>query len=98
MSIKNNVGEKELIDKIIEKCGSKQFENIDILMNERQEMNLTNCLSNLNETDKIIKDKMPLDLLSIELRDGIKNLSKITGQQLTEELLDNIFSKFCIGK
>ena len=41
---------------------------------------------------------MPFDLLSIELRDGIQNLSKITGQELTEELLDNIFSKFCIGK
>ena len=98
MSIKNDDGEKELIEKITRKCGSKQFENIDILLNERQVMNLTNCLSNLNETDKIIKDKMPFDLLSIELRDGIKNLSKITGQELTEELLDNIFSKFCIGK
>jgi len=41
---------------------------------------------------------LPFDLLSIELRAGIQNLSKITGQELTEELLDNIFSKFCIGK
>jgi len=41
---------------------------------------------------------LPFDLLSIELRDSIQNLSKITGQELTEELLDNIFSKFCIGK
>ena len=48
--------------------------------------------------DEIIKNKLPFDLLSIELRDGIQNLSKITGQELTEELLDNIFSKFCIGK
>jgi len=47
---------------------------------------------------KIIKNKLPFDLLSIELRDGIQNLSKITGQELTEEILDNIFSKFCIGK
>jgi len=47
---------------------------------------------------KIIKNRLPFDLLSIELRDGIQNLSKITGQELTEELLDNIFSKFCIGK
>jgi len=54
-----------------------------------------NCL---NDTDEIIKNKLPFDLLSIELRDGIQNLSKITGQELTEELLDNIFSKFCIGK
>ena len=56
------------------------------------------CLSNLYDTDRIIDEKLPFDLLSIEIRDGIKNLSKITGQELTEELLDNVFSKFCIGK
>ena len=56
------------------------------------------CLSNLNDSDAIVKNKLPFDLLSIELRDGIQNLSKITGQELTEELLNNIFSKFCIGK
>ena len=98
MSIKNDDGEKELIEKIIRKCGSKQFENIDIFLNERQIINLDDCLSNLNNTDQIIKNKLPFDLLSIELRDGIKNLSKITGQELTEELLNNVFSKFCIGK
>ena len=59
---------------------------------------MSDCLSNLNNTDEIIENKLPFDLLSIELRDGIQNLSKITGQELTEELLDNIFSKFCIGK
>ena len=98
MSIKKNEGEKELINKIIKNCESKQFGNIDIFLNERQIMNLDNCLSNLNDTDQIIQDKLPFDFLSIELREGIKNLSKITGQELTEELLDNIFSKFCIGK
>tara|TARA_B100000945_G_scaffold303069_1_gene287242 strand:+ start:3711 stop:5093 length:1383 start_codon:yes stop_codon:yes gene_type:complete len=98
MSIKNEVGEKELIKKILKKCGSKQFQNIDIFLNERQIMNLNDCLSNLNDTDQIINNKLPFDLLSIELRDGIKNLSKITGQELTEEILNNVFSKFCIGK
>ena len=98
MSIKNEDGEKELIQRILNKCSSKQLENIDIYLNERQIMNLNDCLSNLNDTDHIINNKLPFDLLSIELRDGIKNLSKITGQELTEELLNNIFSKFCIGK
>ena len=56
------------------------------------------CLSTLDNTNEIVKNRLPFDLLSIELRDGIQNLSKITGQELTEELLDNIFSKFCIGK
>ncbi len=98
MSIKNNDGERLLIDTIIKKCGLKQVENINIFLNERHLTNLSACLSNLNDTDQIIEDRLPFDLLSIELRDGIQNLSKITGQELTEELLDNIFSKFCIGK
>jgi len=98
MSIKNNNGERLLIDTIIKKCGLKQIENINIFLNERHLMNLSACLSNLNDTDAIVQNRLPFDLLSIELRDGIQNLSKITGQELTEELLDNIFSKFCIGK
>jgi len=98
MSIKNNDGERLLIDTIIKKCGLKQLENINIFLNERHLKNLSACLSNLNDSDAIVKNKLPFDLLSIELRDGIQNLSKITGQELTEELLDNIFSKFCIGK
>ena len=98
MSIKNSAGEKELIDKIVNKCGSKEFENINIFLNERQISNLSECLRNLNDIDPIIENQLPFDLLSIEVRDSIKNLSKITGQELTEELLNNIFSKFCIGK
>ncbi len=98
MSIKNNEGEKDLVEKIVQKCGSKEFENIDIFLNERQISNLNDCLKNLNDTDQIITSKLPFDLLSIEVRDGIKNLSRITGQELTEDLLTNIFSKFCIGK
>ena len=98
MSIKNNDGERLLIDTIIKKCGLKQVENINIFLNERHLTNLSACLSNLNDTDAIVKNRLPFDFLSIELRDGIQNLSKITGQELTEELLDNIFSKFCIGK
>ena len=89
---------KKFSEKIIKKCGSKEFENIDIFLNERQISTLNDCLKNLNDTDPIIVNQLPFDLLSIEVRDGIKNLSRITGQELTEELLNNIFSKFCIGK
>ena len=74
------------------------FENIDILLNERQVGNLNDCLRNLNDINQIITNKLPFDLISIDLREGIMNLSKLTGEELTEELLDNIFSKFCIGK
>ena len=98
MSIKNKIGEQKLINQIIKKCSSERSENIEIFLNDRQLSNLISSLKNLNDTKHIIKNKLPFDLLSIELRDSIKNLSKLTGDELNEQLLDNIFSKFCIGK
>ena len=98
MSIKNKIGEQKLINQIIKKCSSERSENIEIFLNDRQLSNLISSLKNLNDTKQIIKNKLPFDLLSIELRDSIKNLSKLTGEELNEQLLDNIFSKFCIGK
>ncbi len=98
MSIKEKIGEENLIKKIIEKCGNRTYEDIEVYLNERQIYNLKNCLQNLNDTFAIVENKLPFDFLSIELRDSIKNISKLTGEELTEELLDNIFSKFCIGK
>ena len=98
MSISKNLGEEKLIEKIIEKCGVEKSDNLEIFLNTRQISDLYNCLKNLNDTDEIIENKLPFDLLSIELRDSIKNLSKLTGEELTENLLNKIFSKFCIGK
>ena len=98
MSVKESQGENLLIEKIIEKCGNKEYQNIEVLLNERQLSNLKDSLKNLNDTSEIIDKKLPFDFLAIELRDSIKNLAKLTGEELTEELLDNIFSKFCIGK
>tara|TARA_Y100001978_G_scaffold92739_1_gene83050 strand:+ start:37 stop:1419 length:1383 start_codon:yes stop_codon:yes gene_type:complete len=98
ISAKEGYGEMELVKKIIKECGKQNTENIEIFLNKRQVANLKDCLGNLNDTDEIINNQLPFDLLSIELREGIKNLSKLTGQELTEQLLNNIFSKFCIGK
>ena len=98
ISIKNNIGEEELLNKIINKCSYMGSDNIDILLNERQLNNLNECLNSLNYTDHIVKNQLPFDLISIDLRDAIRNLSKLTGEELNEELLNNIFSKFCIGK
>ncbi len=98
MSIKNKIGEKILLEKIFKKCEKNESTNLEIFLNDRQISNLQDCLKNLNDTNHIIDNKLPFDLLSIELRDGIKNLAKLTGEELTEELLNNIFSKFCIGK
>ena len=39
-----------------------------------------------------------LDLLAIDIKDGWDALGEISGKTATEEIIDNIFSKFCVGK
>tara|TARA_Y100001970_G_C14259761_1_gene879074 strand:+ start:23406 stop:24791 length:1386 start_codon:yes stop_codon:yes gene_type:complete len=94
----NGTGEKELISEIINLYNSLETKDIEIYMNNRQQQLLIRCRDHLNTVHNLIKDNYPIDLYSIEIREAISCLAEITGETLEQELLDNIFSQFCIGK
>ena len=52
----------------------------------------------LDRTKEVAGQKLPWDFWTIDLRDAIHNLGELTGNDITEALLDRIFSRFCIGK
>ena len=69
-----------------------------LLSNVRQISALERCNTALKQASESIKLGMPWDILSIDLREALRNVSEITGHNVQESLLEDIFSRFCIGK
>ena len=64
----------------------------------RHEDALKHALGHLEEGRKGCRQGMPLDIISIDIREAWTGLGEITGETASEEILDRVFSEFCIGK
>lgn len=72
--------------------------NIEVTINQRQTAALTRSGTALEQVQATIINQLPLDFWTIDLRLAIHALGEITGDEVTESMLDEIFSRFCIGK
>jgi tRNA modification GTPase len=78
--------------------GTLQAANLDLAINQRQAESLTRANTALHHVMESITGRLPLDFWSIDLRGAIQALGEITGEEVTESILERIFSRFCIGK
>ena len=69
-----------------------------LLSNARHYAALQQVMQALNHVTIGLDDGLPTDLLSVDLRDALYHLGSITGEVVSNDILDNIFSRFCIGK
>jgi len=100
MSIKNNQGIEELKDKIIELFNISQIQTADLtyLNNARSISILKSCLESIIEVEKGVKNNQPIDMIELDIKDIWEKLGTINGTTYEEELLDEMFSRFCLGK
>ncbi len=98
ISAKTGHGEEDLVKYLLKLCGSSQIHGIDVALNERQLDLVNSAMKSLENIDTVFEEQLPWDFWTIDLRNAINHLGELTGDDLTESLLDNIFSKFCIGK
>lgn len=75
-----------------------QAANLDLAINQRQAAALIRAQTALQQVEDTIAQQLPLDFWTIDLRTAIQALGEITGEEVTESVLDRIFSRFCIGK
>ena len=91
-------GESNLVKALLEGSGSNDIEQLKISLNERQLELAILAKASLNKTQEMASQKLPWDFWTIDLREAINKLGELSGEEITESLLDRIFSKFCIGK
>jgi tRNA modification GTPase len=72
--------------------------NLEISLNQRQAAALRQAQASLEQVGQAIQAQLPLDFWSIDLRGALHALGQITGEEISESVLDQIFSRFCIGK
>ncbi|MGV0024475.1 tRNA uridine-5-carboxymethylaminomethyl(34) synthesis GTPase MnmE [Phormidesmis priestleyi] len=95
-----NQGIPDLEAAILETVQSEKIQaaNLDLAVNQRQAAALTRAKSALQQVSETIANQLPLDFWTIDLRSAIQSLGEILGEDVTESVLDRIFSRFCIGK
>lgn len=69
-----------------------------LITNLRQKQLLENVKKSLESAIESLKNKTPIDLVSIDLERALHVLDEVTGRSFREDLLDAIFSTFCVGK
>ena len=100
LSVKDNKGIDDLKNKIIELFNLNSLETKDptYLSNTRSLSILRRCLDAINEVEKGLENDMPIDMIELDIKNIWEELGKINGTSYEEELLDEMFSRFCLGK
>lgn len=97
----NNIeGIDNLKDKIKEMFNLEQISTKDYnyLTNVRQISLAKNAYQKLIDVENALKKNLPVDMIEIDLRDCFDILGEITGKTYSDEIIDNLFERFCVGK
>ena len=100
ISALNKSGIDELYEKIAELFNLNEI-NLDneiLITNIRHKNIISKSLENVNKAKEALEIKMPIDIITIYIKEILEDLGEITGEVVTEDIINEIFSKFCLGK
>ena len=98
ISAKSGDGMENLAKAILDFAKSGNAENDSIITNERHLECLISCKAAIDRAYSSSERGMPVDMLAIDIQEAIGNLGEITGQTVSQEIVDKVFHNFCLGK
>ena len=100
MSVKQKIGIEELESKIKDLVyhGQATVSKNKMVTNIRHKDLLDKALDSVSKAIEALNDGVPIDLLSMDIKEAWGRLGQITGDVAEEDIINEIFSKFCIGK
>ncbi|HLI50261.1 MAG TPA: tRNA uridine-5-carboxymethylaminomethyl(34) synthesis GTPase MnmE, partial [Thermomicrobiaceae bacterium] len=98
LSSRSLAGIERLEEQLYEMLASTAGESMEpALVNLRQQQALSDALDGVRSARIALDSRIPHDLIAVDVRDALSRLGEITGEQISETILDEIFSRFCIG-
>lgn len=73
-------------------------DNSEVITNNRQKQHILLAIDSINKAKNSIENNMPIDITAICLKNILEELSEITGENASEDIINEIFKKFCLGK
>jgi tRNA modification GTPase len=98
ISARTGAGEAELTRLLLQRCGAAGAEGLQVALNTRQRDLAAAAAAALGRSLEAAAQGLPWDFWTIDLRDAVRRLGEITGAEVSEAVLDRVFSRFCIGK
>ena len=100
-SVKTREGMTEIYEALQQKIramSSQEDDNMAISLNQRQIACCEQVQEQLAHAQEAIKTPLPLDVVTLPLTDALRKLDELMGRDTTEEVLSNVFQRFCVGK
>ena len=91
-------GRDALVALLLERCGAGPLEGLQVALNARQRDLAAAAAGSLQRSLEAAEQQLPWDFWTIDLRSAGRSLGEITGEEVSEAVLDRVFSRFCIGK
>ena len=100
ISAKTKEGLEELYEQILKmfKLNEIEINDGEVITNIRHKNQIRKAIDALKQAKQGLKIEIPIDIIAVSLKESIEDLSEITGENVSEDLINNIFSKFCLGK